>query len=540
MLHAADPTAAVSLLTFAETADPDTVSVDLSTLLTTRLIVTGDSRTGKSRMMRQLFEQTYGRLPHFIIDPESDYASLREKFGYLLVGRGGELAADVATAGTLAKRLFGLRASAIFDLSDMRPLAQREYVAAFMIALMEVHQTEGHPTLVVVDEAHRFASESGREVSHDPLWDISSRGGKRGFCLVAVTPRLSEFSKSVAGGLQNRLIFRTTLDVDVDRAGKSLGFRKATDRDVLLKLPKGQCFAYGPAIRDSEQVFRVHGVERTETTHFDVTKGVRPAAPPAPAQIRELVAELRDVALAAQEERSELDRLRAKVAQLEQQLEHQVASRPTIDEAELQRRIESAVAEERAALAESYRSQLQAVLDHAAETLAAASADVRKGAERIVTAPILTPVRAVDVRPDASPSRNVMPRATPSSPSHNVTPRATAVAATNGSVNLKRGERRMMEVLAVRAADVTSRAQLGLLSGFTPSGGTFKNYVRTLLAAALIEADGDGYRITAKGRALVGTVPPLTDADVWAMWANAFKAGERVMMEALRAAYLAV
>jgi energy-converting hydrogenase Eha subunit B len=94
-------------------------------------------------MVRQLLEQTHGRIPHLIIDPEGDFASLREAFDYLLVGRGGELAADVATAGVLAKRLFQLQANAIVDLSDLKPKPQQDYVAAFVAALMDIHQHEG-------------------------------------------------------------------------------------------------------------------------------------------------------------------------------------------------------------------------------------------------------------------------------------------------------------------------------------------------------------------------------------------------------------
>jgi hypothetical protein len=198
------------------------------------------------------------------------------------------------------------------------------------------------------------------------------RGGKRGFCLAAVTQRLSEVSKKVVGGLQNRLIFRTTLDVDVERSGKTLGFRAAAQRDELLHVARGECFAYGPAIDDGAKVFRVRGVEATRTTHFDVTKGARPAPPPARTAIKELVAELRDVAIAAQEERSELEQLRAKVKELEA---HPPVS---IDPAAIERAVQNAVDAERQRQ-QRYRDVLQREAEQACARLQAVIAGVDEG-----------------------------------------------------------------------------------------------------------------------------------------------------------------
>jgi hypothetical protein len=296
------------------------VGVDLATLIVTRLLITGDSRSGKSRMVRQLLEQTYGHVPHLVIDPEGDFATLRERFDYLLVGRGGELAADVATAAQLARSLFQLHANAILDLSDLKKPVQREYVAAFVGALMDIHQHEGHPTIVVCDEAQFFAPEGGRGESHDPLMEIAHRGGKRGFCLVAVTPTLSELSKEVARGLQNRLIFRTTLDIDIDRSAKRLGFRTAAQKDQLPHLARGESFAFGPAFLE-HGVRKVRGVDETLTTHIDITKGARPAPPPRRESLNELVEQLRDFQAAAKVEENELEQLRARVKELERYLE---------------------------------------------------------------------------------------------------------------------------------------------------------------------------------------------------------------------------
>jgi hypothetical protein len=475
------------VLSFAP--DVGDVHVELSTMMASRVLISGDSRSGKSRLVRQMLEQLYGRVPHLVIDPEGDFASLREAFDYLLVGRGGELAADVATAGVLAKRLFQLQANAIVDLSDLKPKPQQDYVAAFVAALMDIHQHEGHLTLVVVDELSRFATEGGRESSHDALWDLSVRGGKRGLCLAAVTHRLGEVSKKVVGGLQNRLIFRTTLDVDVERSGKTLGFRAAAQRDELLHLARGECFAYGPAIDDGAKVFRVRGVEATRTTHFDVTKGARPAPPPARTAIKELVAELRDVAIAAQEERSELEQLRAKVKEL--------AAHPpvSIDPAAIERAVQNAVDAERQRQ-QRYRDVLQREAEQACARLQAVIAGVDEG--WMPPDPAAATLSVAVARPDTRTSVPSMGGAGRTSPTEPAPPKERKQRAPG---ELAQKQQAMLDALRHHHDNAPmTKAQLGVLVGIAAENRIFRMHLSTLRALGLVEdPDGSNVQLTAAG-----------------------------------------
>jgi hypothetical protein len=527
-------TSALPVLSFAP--DVGDVHVDLSTLITTRCIITGDSRSGKSRMVRQLLEQTYGRIPHLIIDPEGDFASLREAFDYLLVGRGGELAADVATAGVLAKRLFQLQANAIMDLSDLKPKPQAEYVAAFVAALMEIHQHEGHPTLVVVDECQRFAPEGAKGgASHDALHDLATRGGKRGFCLAAVVQRLSDFSKPVAGGLQNRLVFRTVLDVDLERAAKSLGFRTHAQREELAKLPRGHCFAYGPAIEDGAEVFRVQGVEATRTTHFDVTKGARPAPPPAPTKIKELVAELRDVAIAAQEERSELEQLRLRVKELEAKsvLREAVVDQDTIDAA-----VATAVRSERERQ-QRYRAVLQREAEQACAHLQAVIAGVEES--WMPPDPAAGSLSVAVAGPDTRTSVPSLGGAgrTPSAPAPPPARKERRPAAP--ATGVKKGQRRILDALAwynELGTAQPSRAQVAAAVQIAPGNPIFRTFFGALRNAGyLVETDA-GVELTPRGRAAADpSTMPRSRAELHARWRVELPTMQAKMFDALVEAY---
>ena len=93
------------------------VSVDLETLVNSRLLIQANSGAGKSWALRRLLEQSHGHIQQFVIDPEGEFASLREKFDYVLAAKaGGDTLADVRTAKLLAERLLELGASAILDI----------------------------------------------------------------------------------------------------------------------------------------------------------------------------------------------------------------------------------------------------------------------------------------------------------------------------------------------------------------------------------------------------------------------------------------
>lgn len=84
----------------------DSLALDLDRLVDTRLLIQANSGGGKSWCLRRLLEQTHGRVQHLVIDPEGEFASLRERFDYVLAARtGGDTAADPRTARLLAERL---------------------------------------------------------------------------------------------------------------------------------------------------------------------------------------------------------------------------------------------------------------------------------------------------------------------------------------------------------------------------------------------------------------------------------------------------
>ncbi len=65
--------------------DGSAALVDLEELLATRLLVQGNSGSGKSHLLRRILERSAGLVQQIVIDPEGDFVSLAEAFSHIAV-----------------------------------------------------------------------------------------------------------------------------------------------------------------------------------------------------------------------------------------------------------------------------------------------------------------------------------------------------------------------------------------------------------------------------------------------------------------------
>ncbi|MGB0768743.1 MAG: ATP-binding protein [Phycisphaeraceae bacterium] len=334
------------------------INLDLDSLMRSRALIQGASGSGKSYLARLIVEQAGHHVPVIVIDPEGEYATLRELHPMLLVGHGQavDVPADVNTAAALAKRLNENNVSAVLDLSEL-PLHQRRgFVRRYIEGLMSVSAKKRQPAIVLVDEAHKFAAQSDKCESLEAMADLSSRGRKRKLCLIAATQRISKFHNDVAAELKNRLIGGTTLDVDVKRAGDELGMTTARRR-VLTTLPTGSWYGFGPSF-EARQVYEFVG-GRVQTTHEDAALAV---VPPSTPDIQAIAGELADLAQRHKDDVTTIEEAEAVIARLKkenQRLDRQLKvagdAPPEVDEAEVRRRVDQAVSEAMVAAGERIR-----------------------------------------------------------------------------------------------------------------------------------------------------------------------------------------
>jgi hypothetical protein len=321
------------------------VEIDVEALILSKLLVQANSGGGKSQTIRRLLEQTHGICQHIVIDVEGEFHTLREKFDYVLAGRGGDCAAEPKSAALLARRLLELNVSAIIDISELGANDRPRFVKLFLEALIAAPRELWHNVIVVVDEAHMFCPEVGQSESASAVIDLMTRGRKRGFCGVLATQRISKLHKDAAAEANNKLIGRSSLDIDMKRAADELGFTTRDEKFALRKLKPGEFYAFGPALSDEVKLVMVGGVT---TTH---PKAGQRAAPPTPPKERilKVLGKLADLPAEAEEEARGVVEWREKVRKLELELRTARAGEkrievkvPVVTEKEL-KRIEVAV-----------------------------------------------------------------------------------------------------------------------------------------------------------------------------------------------------
>src|SRR3546814_2006669 len=69
--------------------------LDLEELLATRLLVQGNSGSGKSHLLRRLIEQSAEWVQQAIIDPEGDFVTLADRYGHIVIEAADYSEADV-------------------------------------------------------------------------------------------------------------------------------------------------------------------------------------------------------------------------------------------------------------------------------------------------------------------------------------------------------------------------------------------------------------------------------------------------------------
>jgi uncharacterized protein len=298
------------------------VQVDLDVLLRSRLLVTADSGGGKTVLLKLLCERIFGKIPILIIDPEGEFAPLRKKFGFVLVGPGGETSADPRSAGLVAQTLLKLKASAVCDIYEMKPSQRHEFVKNFCEALIDAPKNLWHPTIVIVDEAHMFCPEgkAGESVATDAVKSLSTRGRKRGLCAVYATQRLAEFNKGASSMCLNRLVGGTFEDVNQERAVNVLSVTREEKHDFLKQLKllePGYFFALGRAICIERTLVKVDPIQ---TPHGDEALKYATEPPPPPEAIAKYLPQLSDLPKQAEEKARTEEQLRGEVRELKRQL----------------------------------------------------------------------------------------------------------------------------------------------------------------------------------------------------------------------------
>lgn len=493
------------------------IPINLENLYQTRMLINAGSGGGKSWLIRRLAETCSGNIHQIIFDYEGEFVTLREKFPFALVAvKDGDIPLSIHHAGKLAAMVMETALSVIIDLYELEPDDRVEYVHVFLHALMNLSRDVYHPTLVFIDEIDVFCPQSGKTAASKDVRNLAARGRKKGLAIIAATQRLSKVNKDVAAECQNKMIGQTTLGMDRDRAGEELGLPNK-ERSVLIDLDPGNFLAYGPAISKKVVPFKVSEVE---TTHVKAGTMVKP--PPTPDAIREIVSQLKDMPEESAVDDGSLESMRQEITRLKEELAKAKSGESAADLKEAKDKLAIArvsiqdilkkLADRDSILREIRRltDPLEGVFNIMPETMAEASTtaapsifdnlspeEFSAGAAKLAEA--IFPVPAyMGKGPAAGPTEPGL-RKEKKAPQINPEnqPSARPAGGAAGAI---------LNFVGQFRDKAFTKAQIGILTGYSPNSGGFNNALSALTTKGWILRDGGKIRFNPTASKNLGPV----------------------------------
>jgi len=500
--------------------------INLPVLLETRALVVANSGGGKSYALRRLLEQTAPHVQQIVIDPEGEFATLREKFDYVIAApHDGDALASVKTAAVLARRLMETGVSAIIDIYDMPAHERQRFVKLFLDALVNAPRELWHPVMIVLDEAHVFCPQNGDAEAQGAVTDVATRGRKRGQCLVLATQRLSKLHKDTAAEMINKLIGRTSIDVDRKRAADELGMTAKEAVEILRRLEPGEFYALGPALTGDVTKIKIGKVATSHPKPGDRLMKAPPAPSPA---IRKQLAKLADLQKVAEEDAKTTAGLMGTVARLKDenaQLKRS-AQKPVVDKAAEQLAFDSGFAGGQVEAEKYYKPAIAALQKKLAKIA------------QLIAIEDIAPAASVEVRAlppklVAKPDTSVLSDE-PYSVARRFAEAQQPLRQINGDTpQLRSGARRILQELAARHPAGYSKPQVGALTKFSHRGGTFNTYLSDLRRSGFIVERDSLLFASDAGIAVFGDKPPspTTHAEMMAQWNGALRSGAFKMLQ---------
>jgi hypothetical protein len=459
-------------------------------------------------------------------------------------GKHGDAPLERSGGKVMADLVIDEAVSMILDTSEFGShAAEREFAYAFLDRLYFRNDQLVH---LLIDEADLFAPQkpdSGVKPLLGVMDNVVRRGRNKGIGVTLMTQRPAVLNKDVLTQIDGLVAMRViglpdreAVDHWVKGHGEDLE-KAATVRDTLAGLANGESWWWVPELGILKRV------QIREARTFDSSpsrkRGAQRRAPKTIADVDLGAIEERLAATIERAEAGDPAKLRRRVAELERKLAAAEARQaepdpqpvPVLDDAHVQRL--EAVAEtflEASQGAERASAGLGVAMGHLETAAAAAqraSGDVaavaheRTGGGRVAAI-------AEASRPDVDARRVV-----PSPPS---TRRgAIATDASGDAPELKAGARKILDTLARHHPMRFTRAQVGTLTGFKTSGGTFQTYWGVLKRAGYINEDAGEVTVTDAGLQRAGVVPeaPASTEEMVAMWGARLKRGAREMLNIL-------
>lgn len=489
-------------------------------------IVLGKTGAGKSSVLRLLVEDHLGKQqPVCIVDPKGDWWGLKasasgKSAGFPVVIFGGEHS-DVpvnATSGAQVAELYATgNRPCIVDLGGW-PVADRtKFFIDFAAALFRF--TRG-PRWLVIDEVHNFAPQGKVQ---DPQagrmlhWAnrIITEGRGKGVTVLSASQRPQKVHKDFV--TSNETLIAMRVIHPLDRNAIKEWIDGCPDREKgkevlesLASMKRGEGWVWSPEIGFGPKRIAFPLFQTFDS--FAAPKTEADRHPKGWADVN--LDEVRERLAASIEQAKQDDPrlLRARIAELQRELAA-AKKQPAFTDTQV-RRQEEILCEMWEETARHHRIMSSLLTEQAQAPL---------GVPQDPNLPSYKEMRGI-LRPVKQSA-------------HVISDEVRAQIA--GNSHLRAGAVRILRELAARYPAGYSRPQVGVLTRFTHTGGTFQTYLGDLRRAGYIEErDGLVYATQAGIESVGADIPqaPTSHDEAMAMWRGALRAGAFRMLEAIVAA----
>ena len=211
-------------------------------------VMLAQSGAGKSYALGVVLEELVAntKLRIIVADPNGDFA------GLAAIGVSVASSRDPGVyAGAIRTAVSNDGGTLVLDLNALDQLLWPKLIADLAESLWETRDGR-RPTLLVIDEAHNFASSVagvGVDVTKETLVRIAAEGRKFGLCLLLATQRPQKLDANIISQCDNLILLKLSNNFDIEHVAGSFGAVARNMVDLAIGFPVGAAFAAGRIVK---------------------------------------------------------------------------------------------------------------------------------------------------------------------------------------------------------------------------------------------------------------------------------------------------
>ncbi|WJI09298.1 DUF87 domain-containing protein [Methanobacterium sp. CWC-01] len=294
------------------------IKLDLKKIIGKSISVLGITGSGKTNTSAVILEEMLKyKYPMTIVDIDGEYWGLKEQFELLVVGKSKnvDFEVNVEHARQIAEISISKNIPVILDISGFLYEDTYQFLLNYMEEIWDLAGKFRKPYEIVLEEAHEFIPQGTRNDLKEIFTRIALRGRKRGLGIIILSQRSAKVEKDVLTQAEMVFLHKVIHPSDIKVYKEILPVTAKEVSILISKLKVGDCIFY------FENNYDLIHVRLRDTFHAGFTPSLKTVKTPKLKLVSdEILKSLQNLTKAKIKEKSEIDRLKTKVNDLEAKL----------------------------------------------------------------------------------------------------------------------------------------------------------------------------------------------------------------------------